>query len=139
MKTYDEISKLVNDTYKDNPDIRTVAKDQGLSFDVVWECLGFKDYFDLRRLNGRTNRTTRSWVLCLDVTSSSTQILIHHFQDMVPTGSGIWWVPCSLLFRTDHLRKDTPLKTEHLIVIYKCNKVSEKNTLPLKTERSPFS
>ena len=46
MKTYDDTSKLVNDTYKDNPDIRIVAKDLGLSFDVVWECLGFKDYFD---------------------------------------------------------------------------------------------
>ena len=46
MKNYDDISKLVNDTYRDNPDIRTVARDLVLPFDVVWECLGFKDYFD---------------------------------------------------------------------------------------------
>ena len=46
MNTYDEISKQVRDTYKDNPDIRMIAKDLGLPLDVVWECLGFKDYFD---------------------------------------------------------------------------------------------
>ena len=43
---YDDISKLVNDTYKDNPDIRTLALELVLPFDVVWECLGFKDYLD---------------------------------------------------------------------------------------------
>ena len=48
MKTYDDISKLVNDTYKDNPDIRTVTKDLELSVDVVWECLGFKDCLDFK-------------------------------------------------------------------------------------------
>ena len=45
MKTYDDISELVNDTYKDNPDIRTVANDLVLPFDVVWESIGFKDWF----------------------------------------------------------------------------------------------
>ena len=46
--TYDELHKLVNDAYRENPDIRirTLASDLGLPFDVVWECLGFKDYFD---------------------------------------------------------------------------------------------
>ena len=48
MKTYDEISKLVNDTYKDNPDIRTVVKDLGLPFDLVWDMTGLKDYFDFK-------------------------------------------------------------------------------------------
>ena len=46
MKTYDDISKLVNDAYKDNPDIRTIAKDLGLPFDLIWDMTGLKDYFD---------------------------------------------------------------------------------------------
>ena len=46
--TYDELCKLVNDTYRENPDIRirTLALDLGIPFDVVLECLGFKDWFD---------------------------------------------------------------------------------------------
>ena len=44
--TYDELCKLENDTYRENPDIRirTLANDLGVSFDVAWECLGFRDY-----------------------------------------------------------------------------------------------
>jgi hypothetical protein len=46
--TYDDLCKLVNDTYRENPDIRirTLADDLGVSLDVVWECLGFRDDFD---------------------------------------------------------------------------------------------
>jgi len=46
--TYDEMCKLVNDTYQENPDIpiRTLAHNLKIPFDVVWECLGFKDYMD---------------------------------------------------------------------------------------------
>jgi len=46
--SYDDLRKLVNDTYRENPDIRirTFADDLGVPFDVVWECLGFKDLFD---------------------------------------------------------------------------------------------
>ena len=46
--TYDELCKLVNDTYRGIPDIRirTLANDLDIPFDVVWECLGLKDYFD---------------------------------------------------------------------------------------------
>ena len=46
--SYDYLSKVVNDAYRENPDIpiRTLAHDLGLSFNVVWECLGFRDYFD---------------------------------------------------------------------------------------------
>ena len=34
--------------YRENPDIsiRTLAKELGIPFNVVWECLGFKDWFD---------------------------------------------------------------------------------------------
>ena len=46
--SYDELCKVVNDAYRGNPDIRirTLANDLDIPFDVVWECLGFKDYFD---------------------------------------------------------------------------------------------
>ena len=46
--TYDDLCKVVNDAYRENPDIRirTLALDLGLPFDVVWECLGFRDGFD---------------------------------------------------------------------------------------------
>ena len=46
--TYDDLCKLVNDAYRENPDIRirTLANELGIPFNVVWECLGFKDWFD---------------------------------------------------------------------------------------------
>ena len=46
--SYDELSKVVNDAYRENPDIpiRILAKELGIPFNVVWECLGFRDYFD---------------------------------------------------------------------------------------------
>jgi len=46
--TYDDLCKLVNDAYRGNPDIRiqTLADDLGVPFEVVWEMIGFKDYFD---------------------------------------------------------------------------------------------
>ena len=46
--TYDELCKLVNDAYRDNPDIhiRTLANDLDIPFDIVWEMIGLKDYFD---------------------------------------------------------------------------------------------
>jgi len=46
--SYDELSKVVNDAYRENPDIsiRTLANELGIPFNVVWECLGFRDYFD---------------------------------------------------------------------------------------------
>ena len=47
-KSYDELSKVVNDAYRENPviPIRTLANELGIPFNVVWECLGFKDWFD---------------------------------------------------------------------------------------------
>ena len=46
--TYDELCKRVNDAYRENPviPIRTLANELGIPFDIVWECLGFKDWFD---------------------------------------------------------------------------------------------
>ena len=46
--TYDDLCKMVNDAYRENPDIRirTLANELGIPFDVVWECLGFSDWFD---------------------------------------------------------------------------------------------
>jgi len=46
--SYDDLCKVVNDAYWENPEvsIRTLANELGLSFDVVWECLGFRDWFD---------------------------------------------------------------------------------------------
>ena len=49
---YDELRKTVNDAYRnaidENPDIsvREFANNIGVDFLVVWEILGFKDYFD---------------------------------------------------------------------------------------------
>ena len=49
--TYDELCKIVNDAYRENPDIdiRTLAHELGLSFDVVWDMTGMKDYTDFGR------------------------------------------------------------------------------------------
>ena len=52
--TYDELCKFVNDAYRENPDIRirTLANDLGIPFNVVWECLGFRDEMDCMELDG---------------------------------------------------------------------------------------
>ena len=44
---YDELCKRVNDAYRENPDIRirTLANNLEVPFDVVWESIGFKDWF----------------------------------------------------------------------------------------------
>ena len=46
--SYDELCKVVNDAYRENPviPIRTLAHELGVPFNVVWECLGFKDEMD---------------------------------------------------------------------------------------------
>ena len=46
--SYDELCKMVNDAYRENPDIRirTLANDLDIPFDIVWEMIGLKDYFD---------------------------------------------------------------------------------------------
>jgi hypothetical protein len=46
--SYDELCKVVNDAYRENPDIRirTLAQELGVPFNIVWECVGFRDWFD---------------------------------------------------------------------------------------------
>ena len=44
--SYDELSAKVNESYKRTNDVRETIKETGIDFDVVWEMLGFKDYFD---------------------------------------------------------------------------------------------
>ena len=46
--SYDEICKVVNDAYWENSDIRirTLANELGIPFNIVWECLGFRDWFE---------------------------------------------------------------------------------------------
>ena len=46
--TYDELSNLVNEVYKKNGSIRQTMKETGLSFDIVWDMTGHKDYFDFK-------------------------------------------------------------------------------------------
>ena len=52
--SYDDLCKVVNDAYRKDPGIRirTLANDLGIPFDVVWECLGFKDWFDFVETGG---------------------------------------------------------------------------------------
>ena len=44
--SYDELSKVVNESYAKTKDVRKTVKETGIPFDLVWDCLGFKDYFD---------------------------------------------------------------------------------------------
>ena len=52
MKTlnasYDELSRIVNECYKKNNNIRETMKETGLPFDLVWDMTGHKDYFDFK-------------------------------------------------------------------------------------------
>ena len=45
-QSYRELSKMVNDTYKKTEDVRETVKETGIPFDVVWESVGLKDWFD---------------------------------------------------------------------------------------------
>jgi hypothetical protein len=44
--SYRELSKTVNDSYKKTEDVRETVKETGVPFDVVWESVGLKDWFD---------------------------------------------------------------------------------------------
>ena len=46
FKTYDELCKEANESYKRTKDIRETAKELNLSFSEVFEMLGFKDELD---------------------------------------------------------------------------------------------
>ena len=43
---YDELSKLINDAYGENQDVRTIALAFGISTPEVWEMLVFSDYYN---------------------------------------------------------------------------------------------
>ena len=42
---YDTTAKLVNATYAETGDIRETIRELRLPFDVVWEMVGYADYF----------------------------------------------------------------------------------------------
>ena len=44
--TYDELSKIVNKSYRETRDIRETMKQTGRSFDEVWDMTGMRDWFD---------------------------------------------------------------------------------------------
>ena len=44
--SYDELSKLVNESYLRTGDIRETMKETGRSFDEVWKMVGMKDWFE---------------------------------------------------------------------------------------------
>jgi hypothetical protein len=44
--TYDEMSKVVNESYAKTNDVRRTVKDTGVPFDLVFDMTGLKDSFD---------------------------------------------------------------------------------------------
>ena len=44
--TYDELSKTVNEVYRETEDIRKTIQRTGLPFYLIWDMTGMKDYFD---------------------------------------------------------------------------------------------
>ena len=44
--TYDELSEIVNKSYRETRDIRKTVKETGVSFDEVWDMTGMKDWFE---------------------------------------------------------------------------------------------
>ena len=44
--TYDEMSKVTNESYTKTNDIRKTVKETGIPFSLVWDMTGYKDYFD---------------------------------------------------------------------------------------------
>ena len=41
---YDDLSKLVNDAYRETGDIRETVKETGLTFEEVWDMTGMRDW-----------------------------------------------------------------------------------------------
>ena len=44
--SYGELSEIVNASYAKTNDIRETMKETGVSFDEVWESMGFEDQMD---------------------------------------------------------------------------------------------
>ena len=49
---YDEIARQVNKSYAETGDIHETMRETRLPFDVVWEMVGLKDYFDFVATGG---------------------------------------------------------------------------------------
>ena len=44
--SYEELSKMVNESYKKTGDVRETVKETGVPFNEVWDMTGLKDWFD---------------------------------------------------------------------------------------------
>ena len=44
--SYNELSKMVNESYAKTKDIRKTMRETGVSFSEVWEMVGLRGYFD---------------------------------------------------------------------------------------------
>ena len=44
--SYDELSKVVNESCAKTKNVRKTVKETGIPFDLVWDMTGLKDYFD---------------------------------------------------------------------------------------------
>ena len=44
--SYDELSRVVNESYAKTKDVRKTVKETGIPFDLVWDMTGMKDNFD---------------------------------------------------------------------------------------------
>ena len=43
---YNELSEIVNKSYRETGDVRKTVKETGVSFNEVWDMTGLKDWFD---------------------------------------------------------------------------------------------
>ena len=50
--TYDELSKVVNESYAKTNDIRKTVKETGIPFSIVWDMTGYKDYLGFEEMIG---------------------------------------------------------------------------------------
>ena len=50
--SYDELCAKVNETYKRTNDIHETVKETVIGFVIIWEMLGFKDYFKFYETEG---------------------------------------------------------------------------------------
>ena len=46
FSSWDELVLRVNKEYQSNDDLRAISRELEISFDEVWEALGFKDEYD---------------------------------------------------------------------------------------------
>jgi hypothetical protein len=46
FSSWDELMLRVNKEYQSNKDLRAISRELEISFDEVWDALGFKDEYD---------------------------------------------------------------------------------------------